>query len=230
MNAERLAEKIDHTLLSPNATSDQFRQLCREAVSWGCHGVCVPSSRIELAVSETESSDVRVSSVVGFPLGHMDADSKRYETEMAVDLGAHEIDMVINVGRVLDREAGALFRELRDVVEAADERPVKVILETGFLSREDLTWVVEIFKETGAHFVKTSTGFGPRGATLEDVRFLREQVGPRYGVKAAGGIKGFESALALVDAGADRLGLSATVSVLEALREAGEGGGGESHS
>ncbi len=220
MTSEELARIIDHTQLSPVATTDDFKVLCAEAIENGFYSVCVPSSAIELAVAETEDSDVRVCSVVGFPLGSADADAKRYETEMAVDLGAHEIDTVINLGMVKNGADALIFRELRDIVGAADERPVKVILETGHLSKEEIIRVVEIFKKTGAHFVKTSTGFGPRGASLEDVRLLREHVGPGYGVKASGGIRDAETALAMVEAGADRLGASASVDIMREFRDA----------
>jgi deoxyribose-phosphate aldolase len=220
MTSEALAGLIDHTLLSPTATAADFKLLCAEAVELGCYSVCVPSSRIDLVVTETEDSDVRVCSVVGFPLGYSDTDSKRYETEMAVDLGAHEIDVVINLGMVKDKADALIHRELREIVEAADERPVKVILETGFLEPAEIIRMVEIFKKTGAHFVKTSTGFGPRGATISDVKLLREHVGPGYGVKASGGIRDCVTALAMVAAGASRLGASATVRIIEGFRDA----------
>ncbi len=219
MNLTRreLARHIDHTLLNPTATASEIRNLCEEAVEWECYSVCVASSRIETAVAATEDSDVRVCSVVGFPLGSSDADSKRYETEMAVDLGAHEIDMVINVGLVKDGDRDELiFRELRDIVEAADERPVKVILETGYLEDAEIDRVVELFKRSGAAFVKTSTGFGPRGATVEEVARLRTLVGPGFGVKASGGIRDLAAALAMIESGASRLGTSASVRILEA--------------
>ncbi|MBT5707296.1 deoxyribose-phosphate aldolase [bacterium] len=220
MTSEALAGLIDHTLLSPTATAADFKRLCAEAIELGCYSVCVPSSRIDLAVTETEDSDVRVCSVVGFPLGYSDSDSKRYETEMAVDLGAHEIDVVINLGMVKDKADDCIYRELREIVEAADERPVKVILETGFLDPTEIIRMVEVFKKTGAHFVKTSTGFGPRGATIGDVKLLREHVGPGYGVKASGGVRDCVTALAMVAAGANRLGASATAQIIEEFRDA----------
>ncbi len=220
MTSEEFAGLIDHTLLSPTATGADYKQLCVEAVECGFYSVCVPSSRVELAVSETEDSSVRVCSVVGFPFGYADADSKRYETEVAVDLGAHEIDVVLNLGLVKEKADSHIFRELRDVVEAADERPVKVILETGLLDEDEIVRLLELFKKTGAHFVKTSTGFGPRGASVEDVQLLREHVGPGYGVKASGGIRDCPTALAMIEAGANRLGTSASVRILEQFRDA----------
>ena len=220
LTSEALAGQIDHTLLSPTATAADFKLLCAEAVSHGCYSVCVPSSRIELAVAETEDSDVRVCSVVGFPFGYSDTDSKRFETELAVDLGAHEIDVVLNIGMVKEKADTLVYKELRDIVEAADERPVKVILETGYLEPDEIIRIIETFKESGAHFVKTSTGFGPRGATIADVKLLRELVGPGYGVKASGGIRDCVTALAMVAAGASRLGTSATVKILEEFRDA----------
>ena len=171
-------------------------------------------------MAETEDSDVRVCSVVGFPFGYSDTDSKRFETELAVDLGAHEIDVVLNIGMVKEKADTLVYKELRDIVEAADERPVKVILETGYLEPDEIIRIIETFKESGAHFVKTSTGFGPRGATIADVKLLRELVGPGYGVKASGGIRDCVTALAMVAAGASRLGTSATVKILEEFRDA----------
>lgn len=223
MTPEQLAAQIDHTLLSPIATGDQYRELFSEAIQYGFHSVCVPSSRIDIAVTALEETSVRVCSVVGFPFGYADADAKRYETEVAVDLGAHEIDVVLNLGMVKERADELIFRELRDVVEAADERPVKVILETGYLDREEIVRLVELFKKTGAHFVKTSTGFGPRGASVEDVQLLRELVGPGYGVKASGGIRDFETAAAMIEAGADRLGTSSGVTLVEECRDTDSG-------
>jgi len=219
LTPEALARQIDHTLLHPTATAVEIDQLCAEAIELNCYSVCVATSRVDQAVARTEDSDVRVCAVVGFPLGNSESDSKRYETEMAVDLGAHEIDVVLNLGMVKDGADDSIFRELRDVVEAADERPVKLILETGYLDEGEIRRVVEIFKRTGGHFVKTSTGFGPRGATVADVRLLRELVGPGYGVKASGGIRDAAGAVEMIEAGANRLGMSATVQVLQELRD-----------
>jgi deoxyribose-phosphate aldolase len=211
---QNLASRIDHTLLKPNADAEDIERLCAEAVRHQFHAVCVNGGRVELAVARLEDSGVKVACVVGFPHGGMDADAKRYETEVAVDQGAQEIDMVLNIGRLKDGDSEYLLREMRDVVEAADERPVKVILETGFLTREEKVLACRLALESGAHFVKTSTGFGPGGATVEDVRLLRELVGPNFGVKASGGIRDYETAVAMLEAGATRLGTSAGVTIV----------------
>jgi deoxyribose-phosphate aldolase len=151
---------------------------------------------------------------VGFPLGAMSADAKRFEAETAIDEGAHEIDVVLNLGRLKDREDSMVLRELRDVVEAAEERPVKVILETCLLTAEEKVRACHLVVESGARFVKTSTGFGPGGATIEDVRLLRETVGPKFGVKASGRIRDAATALAMIAAGATRIGTSAGVAMV----------------
>lgn len=214
---DRIVSFIDHTLLAADATKSMVERLCAEARHHGFHAVCVHGTWITLARALLEESDVKVVTVAGFPLGGMDGDAKRYETEVAVDNGAQEIDVVMNLGRFKSGDDGAVLRELRDVVEAADERPVKVILETGYLDRDEVVRACSLVLESGARFVKTSTGFGPRGATVDDVRLLRETVGDRIGVKASGGIRDHTTASAMIAAGATRLGTSAGVAIAEAF-------------
>lgn len=209
-----LASYIDHTLLKPDATRAQVEQLCAEAAEHQFSTVCVNGSRVELAYSLLEDSDVQVCTVVGFPLGAMDADAKRYETEVAVDLGASEIDMVMNVGRFKDGEHDYIVREIRDVVEAADDRVVKVILETCLLTNDEIAQACKLVTQAQAHFVKTSTGFGNAGATLEHVRLMRETVGQFAGVKAAGGVRNADDARAMIEAGATRIGTSNGVAIV----------------
>ena len=209
-----LASYIDHTLLKPDATRAQLEQLCTEAAEHQFSTVCVNSSRVELAYSLLEDSDVQVCTVVGFPLGAMDADAKRYETEVAVDLGASEIDMVMNVGRFKDGEHDNIVREIRDVVEAADDRVIKVILETCLLTNDEIAQACKLVTQAQAHFVKTSTGFGNAGATLEHVRLMRETVGQFAGVKAAGGVRNANDAQAMIEAGATRIGTSNGVAIV----------------
>lgn len=208
MERLRLAPLIDHTLLRADASREEIERLCAEARQYGFAAVCVNGCWVELASWRLEETDVKVATVVGFPLGANDSDVKRFETETAVEHGAHEIDMVLNIAWLKAREDRKLFREIRDVVEAAEGRTVKVILETALLSEEEKRLGCALAKAAGARFVKTSTGFGPGGATVEDVRLLREEVGPHFGVKASGGIRNLGSARALVRAGADRLGTS----------------------
>ena len=209
-----LASYIDHTLLKPDATRAQLEQLCAEAAEHQFSTVCVNGSRVELAYSLLEDCDVQVCTVVGFPLGAMDADAKRYETEVAVDLGASEIDMVMNVGRFKDGEHDYIVREIRDVVEAADDRVVKVILETCLLTNDEIAKACKLVTQAQAHFVKTSTGFGNAGATLEHVRLMRETVGQFAGVKAAGGVRNADEARAMIEAGATRIGTSNGVAIV----------------
>ncbi len=209
-----LASYIDHTLLKPDATREQIEQLCTEAAEHQFTSVCVNGSRVELAYSLLEESDVQVCTVVGFPLGAMDADAKRYETEAAIDAGANEIDMVMNIGRFKDGEHDYIVREIRDVVEAADDRVVKVILETCLLTNDQIEKACKLVVQAQAHFVKTSTGFGNAGATLEHVRLMRETVGQFAGVKAAGGVRNSEDAHAMIQAGATRIGTSNGIAIV----------------
>src|SRR6185503_12294810 len=167
---EDLARFIDHTLLKPDATAKDIEKLCAAAKRHNFYAVCVNGSRIELARSLLDDTEVKVAGVAGFPLGSCETDVKRFETEAAIDSGAHEIDVVINIGRLKDGDHRYILRELRDVVEAADERVVKVIIETALLTREEKVRACNLIVEAGAHFVKTSTGFSTGGATLDDVR------------------------------------------------------------
>ena len=216
-----LARYIDHTLLKADAVAADIEQLCREAKDHNFYAVCVNGSWVELARHCLEDTDVKVASVVGFPLGAMETDVKRFETEAAIDAGAHEIDMVINVGRLKDGDDKYILRELRDIVESADERPVKVILETCLLTDEQKIRACRLVVEAGAHFVKTSTGFSKSGATLEDVKLLREEVGKDLGVKASGGIRDAVTALAMIEAGATRLGTSNGVAIVKGSSSGG---------
>ncbi|MDE2681905.1 MAG: deoxyribose-phosphate aldolase [Verrucomicrobiota bacterium] len=209
-----LAKFIDHTLLKPDATRAQIEALCAEAAEHNFATVCVNGSHVELAYSLLEESDVQVATVVGFPLGAMEADVKRYETEAAIDAGASEIDMVMNVGRFKDGDHDYIVREIRDVVEAADDHVVKVILETCLLSNEQIEQACKLVVQAQAHFVKTSTGFGSAGATIEHVRLMRETVSQFAGVKAAGGIRNAADARAMIEAGATRLGTSGGVAIV----------------
>jgi deoxyribose-phosphate aldolase len=219
LSPARLAAYIDHTVLKADATVKDIEKLCAEAREHKFYSVCVNGSWIARARQFLEGTDVKVASVVGFPLGAMATDVKRYETEAAIDDGAHEIDVVINIARLKDGEDQFIFRELCDVVEAADERPVKVILETCLLTNEQKVRACKLVVETGARFVKTSTGFSTGGATVDDVKLMRETVGPEFGVKASGGVRDAKTALAMIAAGATRLGTSASVAIVKGLAE-----------
>lgn len=215
----QLAARIDHTLLKADATAGDIVQLCAEARQHGFWSVCVNGSRVALASHLLDESGVRITCVAGFPLGAMSGDAKRMEIEAAIDDGAHEIDVVMNLGRLKDGDDKFVLRELRDLVEAADERPVKVILETCLLTREEKIRACRLAVESGARFVKTSTGFAPGGATVEDVRLMRDTVGPEFGVKASGGIRDTQTALAMIAAGATRLGATASVAIVKGFAQ-----------
>jgi deoxyribose-phosphate aldolase len=218
----QLAAYIDHTLLKPDAIAADIDKLCAEALEHKFHSVCVNGTWVDHARSLLEDSDVKIVCVVGFPLGAASGDVKRFETEAAIDDGAQEIDVVINIGRLKNANDKYVLRELRDVVEAADERPVKVILETCLLTDEEKARACNLVLDSGAQFVKTSTGFNSGGATIEDVKLLRATVGEKFGVKASGGIRDVKSALAMIEAGATRLGTSASVAILKGASAAGK--------
>ena len=215
-----LAAYIEHTLLKPEAGLDDIARLCDEAIEHHFVGVCINGCWVSEAKTRLEDSGIRVVTVVGFPLGAVESDVKRFETEAAVDSGADEIDMVINVAMLRANNDAYLIREMRDVVEAADNRPVKVILETCLLSDEEKRHACDLVVEAGAKFVKTSTGFSKGGATTDDVQLMRSIVGTRFGVKASGGIRDAAAARAMIEAGANRLGTSSGVAIITA----GQGG------
>ncbi|MBM3832203.1 MAG: deoxyribose-phosphate aldolase [Verrucomicrobia bacterium] len=217
LTAKDLARYIDYTLLKPEASRLEINKLCSEAREYQFYSVCVNGSRVIEAYALLDGSGVKVSTTVGFPLGAADADAKRYETEVAIDNGAHEIDAVLNIGRLKEGDHQYVLRELRDIVGAADERPVKVILETCLLTRDEKVLACKLAVDSGAHFVKTSTGFSSSNGTIEDVKLLREIVGPKFGVKASGGIRDTRTALSMIEAGANRLGTSAGVAIVRAL-------------
>jgi deoxyribose-phosphate aldolase len=221
LSPAQLAAFIDHTLLKPETSLAQIEQLCAEAREHQFFSVCVNGSWVATAYQLLEDSDVKVTGVVGFPFGAMTSDTKRFETEAAIDDGAHEIDMVLNIARLKAGDDKYVLREIIDVVEAADERTVKVILETCLLTDEEKIRACHLVVESGAQFVKTSTGFSTGGATVADVKLMRETVGPKFGVKASGGIRDLPTALAMIEAGATRLGTSAGGAIMKNL--AGDG-------
>nr|WP_202112894.1 MULTISPECIES: deoxyribose-phosphate aldolase [unclassified Gilliamella] len=208
------AKYIDHTLLAMNATKDQITKLCEEAKQYHFYSVCVNSGYVPLVASLLKGSDVKVCSVVGFPLGAMLTSAKAFETEMAVKAGAQEIDMVINVGWLKSNDWDAVKQDIEAVFNACGAVPLKVILETCLLTKDELVKVCEICKQIGVAFVKTSTGFSVSGATVEDVKLMRDTVGNAMGVKASGGIRDRQTAEKMVQAGASRLGASAGIAIV----------------
>jgi len=211
---EELASMIDHTLLKPDAAKEDLQTLCDEARAYGFASVCVNSSNVRYCRSRLEGSGVMTVAVVGFPLGAMSIHAKAYETKQAVRDGATEIDMVINIGALKSRDYATVLEDIRAVVDAARPWPVKVILETAALSREEKIIVCALSKAAKAAFVKTSTGFGGGGATLDDVALMRGVVGDELGVKASGGVRDESTAHKMIEAGATRIGASASVAIV----------------
>lgn len=209
-----LARLIDHTLLKPEATKDDLRKLCREALTHRFFSVCVNSVNVPFVREALREGGVAVCAVVGFPLGAMSPSAKAFETAEAVRNGADEIDMVMNVGAMKGKDYALVLDDIARVVGAAQGRLVKVILETGGLSRDEKVIACALSKAAGAHFVKTSTGFGPGGATVEDIALMRAVVGPELGVKASGGVRTAQDADAMIAAGATRLGASSSVAIV----------------
>lgn len=214
-----LASYIDHTLLKPEATGPQIDQLCREAMQHKFCAVCINPYWVKRAYETLQSSGVKVATVVGFPLGAATTSMKAMETKEAIANGADEIDMVINLGELKEGEKGRVLEDIRAVVEAAEGRIVKVIIETGMLTPEEMITACLISKEAGAHFVKTSTGFLGEGATIEAVTLMRRTVGTSMGVKASGGIRDREKAIEMIEAGASRIGTSSGIAILQVNKE-----------
>jgi len=210
----QLARCIDHTVLKADALPADISKLCEEAVKYNFAAVCVNSCYVPL-VKQSVHGDVGIASVVGFPLGAASTYAKCEETREAVRQGATEIDMVINIGWLKAGLIQAVEEDIRRVVDAADKALVKVILEAALLSDKEKTRVCEMAVAAGAAFVKTSTGFGPAGATVEDVALMRRVVGDKLGVKASGGVRNLTLALAMLSAGANRIGTSSGVSIVE---------------
>ena len=216
MTKAEVAQMIDHTLLKPEATKEQIKALCEEAKEYGFHSVCVNSSYVPYCAELLKDSGVAVCTVVGFPLGAMSTKGKAAETEIAVKDGATEIDMVIHVGMIKSKDRDYVSEDIKAVVAAAGEGVlVKVILETCLLTDEEIVEASKVAKAAGADFVKTSTGFSTGGATVKDVKLMREAVGPELGVKASGGVRDAAFAKEVIEAGATRLGASAGVAILE---------------
>jgi deoxyribose-phosphate aldolase len=213
-----LAGMIDHTLLKPDATSDKIAQLCFEAKKYHFASVCVNPTHVKLCADLLKDSEVRVCTVIGFPLGATSPEVKAFETQNALDNGATEIDMVINVGALKAGENELVARDIRGVVEVGHKAGalVKVIIETSLLTDEEKVVACLLAKEAGADYVKTSTGFSGGGATVHDIALMRRAVGPSLGVKASGGIHTHEEAEAMVAAGATRIGASAGVKIIQA--------------
>jgi deoxyribose-phosphate aldolase len=207
---------IDHTLLKPEATQDEIARLCYEARKHGFASVCVNPANVKLCAELLKGSDVLICTVVGFPLGATSIESKVFEAQKAIRDGATEVDMVINVGALKSHDYQLVQRDIASVAHVChgDDAILKVIIEAALLSDEEKVAGCQIAKVAGADFVKTSTGFGPGGATAEDVALMRRVVGPKMGVKAAGGIRTYADAQRMIAAGASRIGASASVKIV----------------
>ena len=210
-----IAKYIDHTVLAADAGKDKIERLCQEAKQHGFASVCVNSCWVSLASKLLHGSDVKVCTVVGFPLGAMDSASKADETKNAILNGADEIDMVINIGYMKSGMYDEVLDDIKAVRKASEGKTLKVIIETCLLTDDDKRKACELSEEAGADFVKTSTGFSTGGATVEDVALMRSVVGDRLGVKASGGIRDYRTAKAMIEAGATRIGASSGIRIVE---------------
>jgi len=222
MPPAELAKYIDHTLLKPEGVLRQFEQLCDEALKYKFKSVCVNSGWVPFVTKRLRGSGVKICSVVGFPLGEMDSRSKAVEARSAIDSGADELDMVINIGALKSRDLKWVEEDIRAVRRASRSNTVlKVIIETFLLTEEEKVLACEISKKAEADFVKTSTGFLGGGATVEDIALMRRVVGPNIGVKASGMVRDYDKAIALIGAGANRLGCGSSVAIMKGLVEVG---------
>ena len=216
-----IASYIDHTLLKPDATGEQIDRLCAEAREYGFASVCVNPYYVARCVKNLKGTDVKVCTVVGFPLGATTMETKVFETLQAVASGAQEIDMVMNVCAMKSGHTKAIEQEIQALAAAVEDKAIlKVIIETCLLTDEEKTQACRIARRSGAHFVKTSTGFSTGGATVEDVALMKKAAGANVKVKASGGIRDYATAKAMIEAGADRIGASAGVSIVKEEQEA----------
>ncbi|MCM3650522.1 deoxyribose-phosphate aldolase [Metabacillus litoralis] len=212
----KIAKMIDHTALKADTTKEIIEKLCQEASEYQFASVCVNPTWVETAAQLLKGSGVKVCTVIGFPLGANTPETKAFETKDAIEKGANEVDMVINIGALKDKNYDLVERDIKAVVEAAEGKALtKVIIETCLLTEEEKVRVCELAVSAGADFVKTSTGFSTGGATVEDIALMRKTVGPEIGVKASGGVRDTEGAEALVQAGASRIGASSGVSIVK---------------
>ncbi|MEG0296885.1 MAG: deoxyribose-phosphate aldolase [Clostridium sp.] len=218
MEKNKLARMIDHTILKADASALEVEKLCKEALEYKFASVCVNPSRVKQSSELLKDSEVEVCTVIGFPLGATSTKAKAYETEEAINDGATEVDMVINVGRLKERDLKYVLEDIKAVVDAAKGKALtKVIIESCLLTDEEKVIACELSKQAGADFVKTSTGFSTGGATASDIKLMRTVVGPAIGVKASGGVRTQEDALLMIENGATRIGASASIAICEGL-------------
>ncbi len=211
----KLNQFIDHTLLKPTATEEDIRQLCKEAVQYDFFSVCINSSYVKLAKTELVGSAVKICTVVGFPLGAMSTEAKVFEAKQAIEDGADEIDMVINIGWLKSKRFDKVCQDIESVKSVMPDKTLKVILETYYLEEIEIIKASELAMQSGADFIKTSTGFGTNGATIHDVKLMKSVVGDAVNVKASGGIRDYETAKAFIDLGVQRLGVSSGIAIMQ---------------
>ncbi|MDO5041575.1 MAG: deoxyribose-phosphate aldolase [Peptoniphilus sp.] len=211
----KLNKMIDHTLLKPDAKEEDIKKLCEEALKYDFKSVCVNPCWVALASELLDKSDVKVCTVIGFPLGASHSKVKEFEVKNALEKGAEEIDMVINIGFLKSKKYDLVENEIKNIVEVSEGRTVKVILETCLLDREEIAKACEICTRAGAHFVKTSTGFSKEGAKAEDIKLMKENISEKMQIKASGGIRDLKKALEMINAGATRIGASSGVAIIE---------------
>lgn len=219
-----MQQYIDHTLLKPDATEEQIKRVCDEAKKYAFASVCVNPCAVPFVSRELKGSGVKTCTVIGFPLGAGTKEVKAFEAKNAIENGAQEIDMVINIGALKDKKHEMVYEDIKAVVDGAEGKAlVKVIIETCLLADEEKVKACELSVKAGADFVKTSTGFSTGGATVQDIQLMRKTVGPDIGVKASGGVRTRADAEAMVAAGATRIGASASVAIVEGMKTAGDG-------
>lgn len=218
---EKISKYIDHTILNADASEKDIQKLCIEAKEYDFKTVCINPTWVDYATHLLEGSDVGITTVIGFPLGANTPEIKAAEAKQAVEKGVADVDMVINIGALKNEDYATVLNDIETVVEAvAGKAIVKVIIETSLLTKTEKIRACEIAKQAGADFVKTSTGFSTGGATIEDVQLMRATVGPKMGVKASGGVRSYEDAIAMIEAGATRIGASSGIAIVEGVADA----------
>ncbi len=218
---ENIAQYIDHTVLAADAVTADIEKICKEAIDYNFKTVCIQPYWVPYAKEQLERSDVGITTVIGFPLGTNTSEIKALEAKQAIKDGATEVDMVINIGALKAEDYETVLNDIQAVVDAvAGEAVVKVIIETALLTKAEKVRASELSKKAGADFVKTSTGFSTGGATIEDIKLMRATVGPDIGVKASGGVRDYNDAVAMIEAGATRIGASSGIAIVEGAAEA----------
>ncbi|NLC66862.1 MAG: deoxyribose-phosphate aldolase [Clostridium sp.] len=214
MKKKDIANYIDHTLLKADTTREELVKLCSEAKENKFYSVCVNPSNVVDSKKLLDGTSVKVCTVIGFPLGQITSESKSFETKEAIFLGAEEIDMVINIGKLKDKDYEYVREDIESVVLAAGDKLVKAIVETSLLTKEEIIKACELASLAGADFVKTSTGFAKSGATKEDIKLMKKTVGDKMGIKASGGIRTYMDAITMIESGATRIGASSSVAII----------------